>query len=332
MFSKQDSRETRRAFIRQVLARLDKHPAQLYWAIDSLKAEPKAKHRRLRSSAKICIEDVEVYSNLLKQEFPELIYFFANYKTGTPTPSKFSDAHPIILYGDLLQAVKAALDVERDRPPFNGPNFNRPNIYCRWPWPDEIQSADPERLIGGRDEASDVFRLALQYRDDGRWFTFHYKSDGYVDPRQPNLRYALSASERGKLPADRYPEMAVLSGAETEFFACYDLNDSETTAFAKRAHALWRRIATKDVAVYDPVEREIVDLENWRGKHWRQVGKKALEGALATPARYVDFALTPMDGRSDGPALMIGPKSKKPDPARRHVAAPPPSMWKKILG
>jgi len=331
MQEREKQMDVRRAFIRQVLAKLDRHPTQLQWAIESLKQEPEAKHRRLRSSAKIGIADVEVFSDLLKQEFPELIYFFANYKTGTPTPSKFPDTHPIILYSDLLQAIKAALDVERDKPAFNGPNFNRPNIYCRWPWPDEIHSADPERLIGGRDEASDVFRLALQYRDDGRWFSFHYKTDDYVDPRLPNLRYRLSADERSRLPSDRYPEMAVLSGAESEFFTCYDLNDPETTAFAKRAHALWRRIATKDVAVYDPVEREIVDLENWSGKHWRSIGKKALEGALETPARYADFALTPLDGRSDGPALMIGPKSKKPDPERRRVAAPQPSIWRKIL-
>ena len=324
--------EARRTHIRQVLERLEKRPAQLTWAIESLKGEPGAKHRRLRSYAKIGLEDVAAFSILLKEEFPELIYFFANYKTGTPTPSKFPDSHPVTLHEDLLQAVEAALDVERDKPGFNGPHFNRPDIYCRWPWQEEKETKDPERLIGGRQIPDDVFRLALQYRDEGRWFTFRYRSKGYIDPRQENLRYALSASERSKLPANRYPEMFVLSGAESEFFTCYDLNDPETTAFAKRAHALWRRIATKDVAVYDPVEREIVDLENWSGKHWRQIGKKALAGALETPARYVDFALKPSDGRSEGPALMIGPKSKKPDPARRQVAAPQPSMWKKILG
>jgi hypothetical protein len=297
-----------------------------------LSPEPQAKHRRLQSSAKIGIEDVGTYSDLLKQEFPDLIYFFANYKTGSPTPSKFPEDLPIVLFPSLYDAVQASLQIQEEQPSYNGPNFNRPDIYCRWPWPDELATADPERLIGGRDTPDDVFRLALQYRDEGRWFSFHYKSDDYVDPRLPNLRYRLSADERSNLPTDRYPEMSVLSGAESEFFTCYDLNDAETTAFAKRAHALWRRIATKEVAVYDPVEREIVDLENWSGKHWRSIGRKALEGALETPARYVDFALTPLDGRSDGPALMIGPKSKKPDPARRRVAAPQPSMWKKILG
>lgn len=304
--------EARRVHIRQVLEKLEKHPSQLTWAIESLQEEPEAKHRRLRSYAKINIQDVAVFSDLLKEEFPELVYFFANYKTGTPTPSKFPDTHPIALHSDLLQAVNAALDVERDNPSFNGPNFNRPDIYCRWPWPEEREAADPERLIGGRQTPDDTFRLALQYRDEGRWFIFRYRSKGYIDPRQENLRYALSVLERSQLPLSQYPEMTVLSGTESEFFACYDLNDSETTAFAKRAHALWRRVITKNVAVYDPITRSIVDPDSWKGKHSRSVGKKALEGALESPARYVDFAYTPLDNRSIGPALMIGPKPKKP--------------------
>ncbi|WP_374656504.1 hypothetical protein [Dongia sp.] len=303
--------EARRAWIRDALRYGSQSALNFEATAKMLASEPEAKHRRLRSYAKINLQDVGMYSDVLKHEFPELVYFFANYKTGTPTPSKFSADLPIVLFTSLLDAVRAALEVERDRPSYNGPNFNRPDIYCRWPWPEEMETGDPERLIGGRETPSDVFRLALQYRDEGRWFTFHYESDDYVDPRRPNLRYRLSAVEHSKLPIDRYPEMAVLSGAASEFFACYDLNDPETTAFAKRAHALWRRITTKDVAVYDPIERQIVHPENWSGKHWRLVGRKALEGALETPARYVDFAFTPLDGRSDGPALMIGPRPKK---------------------
>jgi hypothetical protein len=312
--------EVRRIHIRQVLATLDKHPSKLEWAIESLKGEPEAKHRRLRSCAKINLADVEAFSNLLKKEFPEIVYFFANYKTDSPTPSKFPDTLPIILHDDLLQGVKASLEVEQNRPAFNGPNFNRPNIYCRWPWPDELRSADPERLIGGRGEASDVFRLAMQYRDDGRWFSFRYRSNGYIDARDPNAPFRMSVVDRSRLPPSAYPEMTVLTGQECEFFTVYDLNDPETTAFARRTHALWRRISTKSVAAFDPLTGAIVEPEGWEGRHWRSIGKRALEGALDKPGRYADFVALPSMGffgplpvvpKSDGPALMVGPRPEK---------------------
>jgi hypothetical protein len=105
--------------------------------------------------------------------------------------------------------------------------------------------------------------------------------------------------------------LTVLKTIDSEFFTLYDLNDPETMAFAKRAHALWRRIATKQVAVYDPITHEIVTPQDWRGTHHTPVGKRALEHGLETPPRYADFAFTPLDGRSDGPALMVGPKPKK---------------------
>lgn len=320
MNSDKSQLEARRELIAQVLEKLDRQPAELEWAIRALKDEPEARHRRLRSYAKINLEDVEVFSQILKQEFPDLIYFFANYKTGIPTPSKFSEDHPIALHVDLLQAVKASLDVERDRPSFNAPNFNRPNIYCRRPWPAELESGDPESLIGGRHEASDVFRLALQYRDEGRWFSFRYRSNGYIDPRDPEARFRMSVLDRSNLPVAQYPDMSVLVGQECEFFTVYDLNDPETTAFAKRAHALWRRISTKNVAAYNPVSGDIVDPENWDSKHWRSIGKRALEGALNIPAKYADFVFQPSAGffgslpivlKSDGPALMIGPRPQR---------------------
>ncbi len=312
MYDYRSGIEERRFNIRKALQYHRMNHSSFESVAKMLEGEPEAKHRRLRSYAKINIDDVAGYSELLKKEFPDLIYFFANYKTGTPTPSKFRDDVAIILFPSLYHAVLASMDVEKERPAFNGPNFNRPDIYCRWPWPEETASADPERLIGGRDTPDDVFRLALQYRDEGRWFSFHFRGDGYVDPRQPNLRYRLSVLDRSKLPTDAYPEMAVLTGGESEFFAVYDLNDPVTTAFAKRAHALWRRIATKVVAVYDPIVGKIVEPSNWSGRHRRSIGKRALEGALKTPPRYADFAFTPLDGYSEGPALMIGPKLRKP--------------------
>ena len=113
---------------------------------------------------------------------------------------------------------------------------------------------------------------------------------------------------------------------DVSFFAVYDLNDPETTAFAKRAHALWRRISAKAVSAYDPVTGDIVEPVNWEGRHWQSIGKKALEAALDVPARYADFAFQPSAGffgpppivpKSDGPALMIGPRPKKAKKAKK---------------
>jgi hypothetical protein len=303
--------DARRSQIELVLDGLEKHPQDLQEAIEALKDEPEAKHRRVRSQARVNLDDIAGFSQLLKLEFPELIYFFANYKTDRPTPSKFSRDHPIALYGDLLGAIEAALEVEQKKPTFNGPNFNRPDIFVRWPWPSERQSGNPETLIGGRGFPDDTFRLALQYRDLGRWFSLRYRSSGYVDPRLPDREYRSPLLDRSRMPVEAYPEISVLKGGDSEFFAFYDLNDPETTAFAKRAHALWRRISTRDVATYDPITCQIVEPEGWKGRHWRSVGKRALAGALEVPPRYADFAFPPKPGRQDGPALMVGPKPKR---------------------
>ncbi len=310
----------RRAFIADALARFQQHPMDFDQIARELLREPEAKHHRLRSHAKIDLEDVEVFSKLLRQEFPGPVYFFANYKAGRPTPSKFSENHSITLYDDLLQAAKASLEVERVRPPFDGPDFNRPNIYCRWPWPDELNSGDPARIIGGRNEASDVFGLALQYRDDGRWFSFRYRCNRCIDSRDPKAPFRMSVLDRSKVPPERYHEIPVLTGQEGEFFAVYDLNDPETTAFAKRVHALWLRIPTKSIASFNPITGGIVESAGHDSKHWRSIGKRALEEALKTPPRYADFASQPSGGllgimsiisKSEGPALMIGPRPKK---------------------
>lgn len=331
----------RRKFIWEALDLLDTGLQHLGEVQAMLKNEPRACRRRLRSGAVICLDDVAAYSCLLKQEFPDLVYFFANYKTGTPTPSKFANDVPIRLFASLEEAVKAALDVEAERPAYNGPGFNRPDVFVRWPWPEELASGDPERLIGGREFPDEVFDLALQYRDLGRWFSFRYRTKTYLDPRLPDRDYAAPLSEISRLSPEAYPDFKVLRNIESEFFTLYDLNDTETMAFAKRAHVLWRRTITKNVALYDPTTRGIAvfgqkdwtrsvpiepgplsralgvtprftgdmpapDPEKW--VHRWSVGKQALAGALETPPRYVNFAFTPADGKSEGPALTIGPR------------------------
>jgi hypothetical protein len=325
----------RRQHIAEALALLDKRIQHLGAVQTMLKDEPRARVRRLRSDAFICPDDVAVFSGLLKQEFPDLAYFFSNYKTRWPRPPKFPDDVPIVLHDSLEVAVKEALRCEREE------GLNRPDIFIRWPWPDELASGDPEQLIGRREFPDGVFDLAIQYRDVGRWFTFHYGSHCYLDPRSPEGDRRLDLSLRSRMPLDQYPDFEILDAAPSEFFALYDLNDSETMAFAKRAHALWRRTITKDVALYDPVTRAIAefDVEKWtralpmepgplsralgttplfaaqngppdarKWKHHTSVGKRALAGALAMPPRYAAFAFSSFKGKTDGPALTIGPR------------------------
>lgn len=301
----------RRGFLQKLLA-WDRKSARDLKAIErELQNEPGAKHRQLRSHAKINRDDVAEFSAVLKQEYPALVYFLANYKIDEPGRRQFPGSLPIVIHGSLLEAVKTASEDENMKKSSSRPNWNRPNIFVRWPWPEELVSGDRELLIGGRYVPDDTFRLAAQYRDEGRWFLFNCRSDGYIDPKSSQDDAEFSLHDRSRLRADAYPRFDLLAGRESEFFTFYDLNDPETTAFAKHAHALWRRIATKDVAVYDPISRNVVDPEGWSGRHWRSIGKRALAGALETPPRYADFAFLPSDGRRDGPALMVGPKPKR---------------------
>lgn len=266
--------------------------------------EPRARVRRLRSKATICMDDVKAFSGLLQAEFPGLIYFFANYKMGTPTPSKFSDDVPIALFPSLHAAVLASLEIERQRPTYNGPDFNRPDIFCRLPWPDEGASTDLEQLIGGREFPDNTFRLACQYRDLGRWFMLHYPTKGYLCPRIPADRRMAWILDPTKSPDRQYLPFEVLDSAQSEFFTLYDLNDDETMSFSKRAYALWRRTYTNRVAHYDPMTGEPVLPEGWDGKFSWDIGRRALANALAEPRRYAGFAPR---SATDGSPLMLGP-------------------------
>jgi hypothetical protein len=300
--------DSKREEIRKLLSQRSESGARDIDSIsNALKDEPEARVRRLRSDAIICIDDVEAFSDSLQAEFPGLVNFFANYKTGTPTPSKFSDEVPIVLFPSLHAAVLASLDIEKRRPAFNGPDFNRPGIFCRLPWPDESASADPEQLIGGREFPDDTFRLACQYRDLGRWFTLHYRTKGYLHPCTIADRKGRWTLDREKSSDKQYLPFQVLDFALSEFFTLYDLNDGETMSFAKRAHALWRRIYTDRIAHYDPATGKVVQLEGWDGKFSWNIGKHALANALSDPPRYAGFA--PLSA-SDGSPLMLGPISK----------------------
>jgi len=300
--------DIRRERIRELLSQCSKTGARDIDSIsEALKKEPEADVRRLRSKAIICIDDIKVFSNLLQADFPGLIYFFANYKVGIPTPSKFSDDVPIILFPSLHAAVLASLEIERQRPAYNGPDFNRPDIFCRLPWPDERASADPEQLIGGREFPGNVFRLACQYRDLGRWFRLHYPTKGYLYPRAPTDQKVAWILDSTKSPNEQYMPFQILDSAESEFFSLYDLNDEETMSFSKRAYALWRRTYTNKIAHYDPATGKIAQPEGWQGKFSWHIGKCALANALAEPPRYAGFAPC---SAPDGSPLMLGPVAK----------------------
>jgi len=272
--------------------------------------EPVARVRRIRSEAVLCMDDIESYSALLRAEFPEAVYFFLNFKTGRHRPPKYPDNQTIVFYSTLHEAIEAAMAAPSPRP----------EVVCRWPWPDELASGDPERLIGGRDYPDNVFDLAVQYRALGRWFSLQYASQGYVDPRvYPDNAGKPYILRRASLSPDLYPPFELLIPGESafskysEFFTLYDLNDPETVASAKRAHALWRRLSTSKVAVYDASTRQVVDVEALPGDNG-YIGKQALAHAREDPPRYPTWVARPVQ---KGAALMIGPrpdkaKAKKP--------------------
>ncbi len=272
-----------------------------------LETEPVARVRRIRSQSVLCMDDVQFFSDLLHVEFPEAVYFFLNFKTGRHRPPLYPETQPIVLHASLREAVEASMSASRPRP----------EVVCRLPWPDELVCRDPERLIGGRDYPDSVFDLAIQYRALGRWFSMDYASEGYVDPRKYRDKdgdpYIL---RRAFLSPELYPPFELLIPGRdafskySEFFTLYDLNDPETTAFAKRVNALWRRLSTNKVAVYDPSTRRVVDTEALPGDSG-YIGKQALAHALEDPPRYPTWVARSVQ---EGAALMIGPRPRKKRP------------------
>jgi hypothetical protein len=259
-----------------------------------------ARIRRVRGSAILSPDDVAFYSDLLNQEFPQLIYFFANYKTGVPTPEKFAEDVPVVLYETLKGAVNAALTLEKQRP-----DWNRPDVMVRWPWPEDAFSGDVERLIGGRRFPDPTEDRAGEYRELGRWFLFQYRGKGYLHPRKSTDPRVAPVCDEVQREGVEYSGYLILDATQSEFFSLYDLSDVETKSFAQRAFILWRRISTKHVGHYDPSTHEFFDPPGWDGKYPWYVGKRALLGGLEKPPRYAGFA---PKSAEDGSPLMLGPR------------------------
>jgi hypothetical protein len=254
------------------------------------------KHPRIHSFnpyAVLSFEDLLVFSNLLRAEFPEAVYFCGNYKSSNRLPPQYPSDKPIEFYPSLYDGTRHF-----------GNWLKRPRIYFRVPWSEEIASYDPNELIGGRwepVEGSD----SVQWRKFGRCADVLFQAGEYEDARTYRTGRAGSPpliEQRGTLPSAVYPQFFTLSGIGSRLHGAYDSNDAETTAFFKRVHALWRRLSTWETALYNPITGEIS--QEARGENY---GKLALAAAIDGTKRYPGFGLA-----RDGAALMLGPRPKKP--------------------
>lgn len=241
--------------------------------------------------AVLSFEDLRVFSELLRTEFPEAVYFCGNYKSSNRLPPQYPLDKPIEFYSSLYDGIRRFENW-----------LKRPRIYFRIPWPEEAANADPEELIGGRWEPADGSD-SVQWRKFGRCADVLFQAGDYIDARDYRTGRASEPpliEERGTLPSAAYPPFFVLSGIGSRLHGAYDSNDPETSAFFKRVHAFWRRLSTWETALHNPITGEIS--QEARGESY---GKRALAAAVDGTKRYPGFGLA-----RAGAALMVGPRPK----------------------
>jgi hypothetical protein len=256
-----------------------------------------ARTKHFNMLACLCPDDIRVFSDSLLEEFPAAVYFFWNYKTDFRRPPKYPDHKPIEFFASLDEGIKASKLMP------NGPA--RPEVAMRLPWPEDFASGDPERLIGGRTIPGPGDYTA-ELRQFGRCIGLIDDNNGYVDARTyrqyPGDRPILTSV--GTLPPSAYPLFYMLSGGPACLHAYYDTADPETTAFVTKVKALWRRLYTQSVAIYNPIDDSVVLPK----VHYFYIGKHALANAVDGSKRYPCRYSRP---GHQGPALMIGPRPKK---------------------
>jgi hypothetical protein len=263
-----------------------------------------AREKHFNPIAVLCPDDIRVLSDLLAAEFPDAVYFFWNYKSDTRRPPKYPDDKPIKFYPNLATGVAAAKLPSEDRA--------RPGVAMRLPWPED--KVDSDGLIGGRTEP-DFHSFAHDYRKLGRCIVLYDDGDDYVDA----LHYRDGRGDSwleslSSIPIRQYPPFQKRQGGPACLHGAYDSNDPEVSAFMKRVFALWRRLATRDVAPYSAMDESIVDQKFRTGK---PIGRCALANAVDGSRR---FTVCERPKESSGAILFVGARPKKQRPGKTAVA------------
>ena len=214
-------------------------------------------------------DDLRVYSDLVAAAHPDAVYFLVNYKKNPHHRPQFPDSKPLRLHKTLSEAIEnEASDV-----PF-------PAIGIREPWPEDQISGLAEDLIGGRFYPAYGHKDQAEMRRFGKYVEVQIGQRGYKDAAVyvDNNDSTLFIEAIGNLKVSAYPPYSFL---EIPFdgphlLAYYDANNPEISAFCRSMGNLWRRLSTRNAALYDPITGALINAE-YRSE--KPIGRIALRQA-----------------------------------------------------
>jgi hypothetical protein len=249
-------------------------------------------------------DDLQAYSNLVVEAYPNAVYFLTNFKKNFHYPPAFPDSKPIRLHRSLSDAI------ENDG--YSDPDVRMGVIGIRDPWPEDVKSGLSEDLIGGRFCPGYGLTNPTEMRRYGKYVQVVVGFRGYRDAATyyKDASPTLFIEEIGTLKHSDYPAYSFMEwyGMGVELSAYYDANDSETSAFCRSMANLWRRCSTRTAALYDPVTGALIDA-NYQAP--KPVGRIALRQAIDGSGRITDFHVL-----KRGVWAIVGERPKKTKSAK----------------
>lgn len=241
-------------------------------------------------------DDLRAYSDLVAAAHPDSVYFLVNYKNNPHHHPQFSESKPIRLHKTLNDAIEnEASDVFM------------PAIGIREPWPEDQISGLAEDLIGGRFYPAYGHKNQAEMRRFGKYVEVDIGQRGYKDAAAYlyDNSSTLFIEAIGNLKLSAYPPYSFLDipFQKPHLFAFYDANDPEITAFCRSMGNLWRRLSTRNAALYDPVTGALIDAA-YRSEN--PIGKIALRQAIDGSGRIAEVVKPTRDSWA-----IVGERPKK---------------------
>jgi hypothetical protein len=257
-------------------------------AEDIPREPPERHHRKWGSDAFLNWSDLRAFADALKQAFPDLVYFPAVF-TGSDYEREPPPEAVVPIYRDFFDCV---LD----------PNQGHVIVVrARWPWPDEIDSTNPDVLAGRIHGAQSPWldppwRLPTKWsrhRRIGRGVSIAIRFRGYL--RVQEIRrwegrpyWGEKLMPDGRRLSNTIPDSWIFAGsANSSLHASHSLEDIDSVYFCETIMRLWRNVSTECYAIRDDETGEIKDGD--RKSHEFRYGWNSLKHAISGSRHFVSF-------------------------------------------
>lgn len=252
-------------------------------------------HRKRGLSAYMNWSDLRTFSDALNMLLPDLVYFPSVYMGGGLNMEEPPN-QPIPIHRTLVDCLK------------DSTHGVLVEISIRWPWPDEVDSDNPDILAGNIYGSTSPWfdppwRLPTKWnrrRRAGRRasITIHFR--GYqrlqeITQWEGKDFWGTKLDESGRRLAERVPESWVFRfGCASFINASYVQEDTDKAFFCELLLDLWRKCSTDLFGLYDAVTGDALKPEHkdYEARYGWNVLKHGISGKRhflsVTPDRNED--------------------------------------------